>query len=1118
MPGKAIKLPESLPHCQLINILISKANSRHDIDFNFIGHLDNFHQAIRAIVGQINLLFPEYTPHDDQYHLKNLFHVADTILGNQQLESMNSAELFTLACSIYGHDWGMAVSDSEKHYIVTGRPPEGMTDEARLSLEWDRDSFCTFASKYNLPLDTINNAEDINFGLWQEYIRETHAIRSSRRTQQYFESIDTGVAESIMRVCRSHSLNFEELSDPLYPTIFSVLREEVNLRALSVYLRLIDLFDLAQDRTPYVLWEYVAPRNPISSMEWAKHRSLQPITCPRYLDGRSIRVDGSTDDHEVFAALEDLHQYCETQLKGCNDVLSRMNDPRHNLGIYNPDWRVAPRGFIPVSIRFDFDRQNMFNILSNEIYQGDYYVFLRELLQNSIDAIRFRRAVLQRKGYSYKDVGVIQVTVERQEDGYIIVTWKDDGIGMDEYVVRNYLAIAGKSYYRSLDFQREGIDIDPISRFGIGILSCFMAADLVEIETYKDPYFPPISPPLRIKIPSLNRQFRTEILPSESAKPGTTVKVYVDPNKIKAKSEKKPPAPFVVTPYVRSIAGFVEFPILVHEDNKKTVILNPYQDASEARRRFGEEYEITSISLDYPWDETILPQDMSTALATLREEHYDLKNDLKLDDYEGVLVYLVPHDDSTDFSNGHLGDSAEVLNCQNDELVGADIRWSHEFGYRFSIRGRGPSPSAEHPARLAVYRDGILVPKTSPPVASTMPAMHEQSYEYSPDLNESCAYLLLVNLTKSKLPHVDLSRTNLTDKKGEWAESIFQAHLRHILDKHLEELIRLEPADRLLKLARLSVFYNIAPEAIWQLFPKEYWPIPLLQDSGKIFFANWEDLSDKSIRLPPELIRIELGRIANSFFINHEEYNGFLEKWVGEPCLALFASDLVRSVSLNAIRVFSRILLGNTHQFTSVHFLKPPWKGDPPLLQLVFEPIEIPEYHSEEINSLLDKSNKGLRLLEKTERRLLTHHLGHFFSKCPRIAAFPEPFDKSYAYEDSVLNTEHPGVELLFHILSKILLSTRLKEFKPDTLGQLRDIAKTAIDKIPDRFHYSEESYSSWALSLRSLGEIAKHSGICSEDVSALIPDFNEFIPGSLGFLDIKLKYTKYINEFGQIL
>lgn len=1121
MKRKTTKLPESLPHCQLIHILSSKADARHDINFNFIAHLDTFHELIRPIVGQINLLFPEYTPHDDQYHLKNLFHVADMILGDQQLQAMNSAELFILACSIYGHDWGMAVSDSEKYYIVTGRPPDGMTEESLLSLRWDRESFSLFASKCNPPLDNINNIEHIDLCLWQEYIRQTHAIRSAERTRQYFESIDTGVAESIMRICRSHSLDFKELSDPLYPTAFSVLREEVNLRALSVYLRLIDLFDLAQDRTPYVLWKYVAPRNPLSSLEWAKHRSLQPITCPSYLNGRSIRVDGSTTDHEVFAALEDLRQYCETELKLCNDVLSRMNDPRHKLDIYRIDWRVGATGFIPVSIQFDFDRQSMFDVLSNEIYHGDYYVFLRELLQNSIDAIRFRRAILQRKGISSRHLGVIKFTVENQDNGYIIVTCKDDGIGMDEYIVRNYLAIAGKSYYQSSDFKREGIDIDPISRFGIGILSCFMVADLVEIETYKDPYAPPIGSPLRIRIPSLNRQFRTEIMTAENAQPGTTVRVHVDPNKIASKSDNSQTAPFLVTPYLCAIAGFVEFPILVHEDNKKTIILNPYQDVSEARQRFGEEYEITSISLHYPWDEAFVPQDISAARATLSEECYDLRSDLKLDDYEGSLLYLVPFHDSTDFSGGDLGYDTKVLDCQNDELIGAHIRWTGSYKYQSPMHLKELSTSARHLSRSTMYRDGILVPRAPRPLASTMESTRQfTNYKRvsSYDIDFSSAYILQVNLTRSNLPHVDLSRTNIVGEQRQWAEPIFQAHLHHILDLHLEELIHLEPAQRLYKLARLCLFYNISPESIWQLFPKEYWPIPLLHNAGTISFTHWEDLAGKSICLPPAILRREIADIANSVFRTHEEYNGVLKKWVGEPCLALFYPERLNSISVRAILGFFRLLLDITHHFTSIHFLNPPWEGNPPLLQPVYEPIEIPEYNSEELNILLDKSSKSLRSLEKTEKIVLMRHLKDFISNCPSIAPFTEPFKQSYAYEDILLNIEHPGAELLLRILSKILLSTRLKELRPDTLGQLRDIARRAIALSPDRIYHSEERYSSWASSLRSLGEIAKRSGICSEDVSTLIPDFNEFIPGSLNILEIKLQYAKDIKEFGQIL
>jgi len=1121
MNQRPTKVPESLPRCELINILASKADARHDIEFNFIAHLDTFHQTIRAIVGQISLLFPEYTPHDDQYHLRNLFHVADTILGNQQLQSMNSAELFILACSLYGHDWGMAVSNSEKHYILTGRGPDGMTQETLLSLKWDRESFCLFASKCYPPLHDIDKLEDLPLPIWQEYVRQTHARRSAERAREHFRRMDSGVAEAVMRVCQSHSLNFEELRDPLYPTAFSVLREEVNLRALSLYLRLIDLFDLAQDRTPYVLWKFVAPRSPLSSLEWAKHRSLQPITCPTYLEGRCIRVDGSTADHEVFAALEDLRQYCELELKGCNDVLSRMNDPRHKLGLYSIDWHVAPIGFTPVSIRFDFDRQSMFDILTDQIYQGDCYVFLRELLQNSIDAIRFRRAVLQRKGISPAGLGVIRFTVENQHNGYIIVTCTDDGIGMDEYIVRNYLAVVGKSYYQSSDFKRQGIDMDPISRFGIGILSCFMVADLVEIETYKDPYAPPTGSPLRIRIPSLNRQFRTEILTAENAQPGTTVRVYVDPNKIASRFHEARAAPFLVTPYLCAIAGFVEYPILIEENNKKTVILNPYQDTSEAKRRFGKEYETSSISLRYPWDELFVPQDISVARATLREESYDLRTDLKLDDCEGSLIYLVPFDDSTDFSPGGLYYDVKVLSCRDHGLKGAGLRWHGHWLDSAPTPRQRLAPSGLHSHVFAMYRDGILVPRADPPHTSTMEttrdARHPTHGRRYP-IYQFSRSILLVNLTRSQLPNIDLSRTAIVGDRNLWAESIFQAHLHYILAKHSEELIHLEPADRLLKLVRLALFYNIDPEAIGQHFPKEYLPMPLLQHSGQISFTTWEDLLHKSISLPPELITEELADIADNVFRTHERYHGFLNRWVGEPCLAVFNEDKPRSISVRSIRGFFRLLLDASHHFTSIRFLNPPWEGNPPLLQFVYDPIQIPEYDSEELNTLLDKAAKSIRSLGQTERILLNRHLQVFNFPCPRIATFTEPFKQHYAYADVLLNMEHDAAELLLRILSKISLSARLKELSPQTLGQLLDAARNAMSSMPGRFESSQEHYSSWTSSLRILGETANRSGISSEDPAALIPRFSEFIPGSLSNLGIRLQFTRDIREFGQVL
>lgn len=400
-----LNIPNNLPKCNLIEILAKKVKQKHDIEFNFFGILDEFRKKVSEESRQINELFPEFTPHDELYHLRGLFHVADTILGRDRLEQMNSIEIFVLAVALYGHDWGMAVRKSEKHYIITGKPYEGEKAEDLWILPDDRERFDKFMRKERLTIDKEDPLNKVPIEKWREFVRQTHALRSSERVKRYFKPISGGVADAASRVCVGHWIDFEDLQDPeLYPIDFALLRETVNLRAITVYLRLIDLLDLGEDRTPFAIWKFVAPRDPRSKMEWKKHLALRPVTCPPYQKGRIIRVEGSTEDHEVYAALEDLRIWCEEQFRGCNDILSRMNDPRHKLDLYHIDWRIAAIGFKKLSIQFGFDRERMFEILSDEIYQGDPYVFLRELLQNSIDAIRMRREVLQRRGVSTKNL------------------------------------------------------------------------------------------------------------------------------------------------------------------------------------------------------------------------------------------------------------------------------------------------------------------------------------------------------------------------------------------------------------------------------------------------------------------------------------------------------------------------------------------------------------------------------------------------------------------------------------------------------------------------------------------------------------------------------------------
>jgi hypothetical protein len=105
---------KSLPMCLLISELEKKASERSDNDFGYVRELERFCQRVKQDINDIELLFPEYTPHDTRYHLKPLFHLTSEFLGKKLLQELNATELFLLACALYGHDWGMSTGALNK--------------------------------------------------------------------------------------------------------------------------------------------------------------------------------------------------------------------------------------------------------------------------------------------------------------------------------------------------------------------------------------------------------------------------------------------------------------------------------------------------------------------------------------------------------------------------------------------------------------------------------------------------------------------------------------------------------------------------------------------------------------------------------------------------------------------------------------------------------------------------------------------------------------------------------------------------------------------------------------------------------------------------------------------
>jgi molecular chaperone HtpG len=118
---------------------------------------------------------------------------------------------------------------------------------------------------------------------------------------------------------------------------------------------------------------------------------------------------------------------------------------------------------------FQVDLRGVVDLLSHHLYASPR-VYVRELLQNAVDAITARRAV--------NASAPAQVWIETTGEGGVRVS--DTGIGLTEEQVHELLATIGRSSKRDeLGFARHEF----LGQFGIGLLSCFLVADEIRVET-----------------------------------------------------------------------------------------------------------------------------------------------------------------------------------------------------------------------------------------------------------------------------------------------------------------------------------------------------------------------------------------------------------------------------------------------------------------------------------------------------------------------------------------------------------------------------------------------------------------------------------------------------------
>lgn len=425
--------------------------------------------------------FPMYTLHDET-HICNVLRIMVQLLGRHtdKLTRDETAMLILAACC---HDVGMSYNDWEKQELFQER------DRLDQYLEQHHDEY---VKAYSENPDDPKLTDQIR----RNYLRSIHHERISELLNLVewpdclWGKVDP---DDLVRVCQSHGKNPSDLNNLKCTTT-------IDLRFCAVLLRLADILDFDITRAPKTLYQYcrfddAEGREPkISQAEWHKHIASHGFEFDHVAD-RSVPYDLpchiTSESMQIEQAVHSYLDWVDNELNQCSDLLRRYAGKWQNFVLPSKVKRtIKANGYVSGQYHLTMDQEKVMDLLVGEELYSDSSAFVRELLQNAIDAVRTREQLDKQRPKSWKPQ--INIRSWMDEEGYHWFRIEDNGTGMTQEIVESYFLKIGKSYYTSDTFRKDKIrcradpDYTPISRFGIGILSCFMGgkdSNQMEIST-----------------------------------------------------------------------------------------------------------------------------------------------------------------------------------------------------------------------------------------------------------------------------------------------------------------------------------------------------------------------------------------------------------------------------------------------------------------------------------------------------------------------------------------------------------------------------------------------------------------------------------------------------------
>lgn len=454
--------------------------------------------------------FPHYSLHDVSHSNTLIIQIEKVIKPN--IDKLSATDCWLILESCYWHDCGMIITNEEKEKLI--KDPDFLSYLKKLVQT--NHELALYAEKLLISQDIndlqniLNSSSALTF-IFADYYRSKHAMRSGefvKSPQQISipsprtSLIPKRLFAIISEISACHGKSPESML--LLPKIADGMDSDdyAHPRYIAALLRIGDLLDIDDGRFCPTLLANIGKVPNSSHHHQEKHSSIKRICITSEL----IEIEAECETYDGYYAQQSWFSYIENEFNYQKRVWNEI--------IPNYDYVALPTlGKISCSIQdyITFDNcppqirlnDRVYSYISSQLIYDDEYVYLREIIQNSIDATylkvwevfehnnkncfelnspKARNLFEQQLKNETIDIFVNKTSIENDTINYEIKI-KDNGIGISLDDIKKILNIGSPSFTASkkqkiLDTMPDWAI--PSGCFGIGLHSVFeMCRDVV---------------------------------------------------------------------------------------------------------------------------------------------------------------------------------------------------------------------------------------------------------------------------------------------------------------------------------------------------------------------------------------------------------------------------------------------------------------------------------------------------------------------------------------------------------------------------------------------------------------------------------------------------------------